>query len=196
MDNRRARSAATQRALMRAAEKLIADRGIENVAVRDIVAAAGQKNESALQYHFKHLKGLIHAIHAARDVEIQATRTEMLQRVNERAAPPSLREICQLMVGPAFQLARDKPDFRRYIKAFGHEITLTDKSAVSIAKRKGGASVVETGALLRAALSHLDDSAYQRRLDGALRFISASMVHQRGRSRHSRGATESFFTTV
>lgn len=46
---------------MRAAEKLIAVRGIENVSIRDIVSEAGQKNESALQYHFKSFTGLIAA---------------------------------------------------------------------------------------------------------------------------------------
>ena len=40
---------------MRAAEKLIAQAGVENVSIRKIIAAAGQKNESALQYHFKNL---------------------------------------------------------------------------------------------------------------------------------------------
>lgn len=33
---------------MRAAEKLIAQGGIENLSIREIVAVAGQKNESAL----------------------------------------------------------------------------------------------------------------------------------------------------
>ena len=43
---------------MHAAEKLIGERGMANVSIRDIVSAAGQKNESALQYHFKNLNGL------------------------------------------------------------------------------------------------------------------------------------------
>ena len=65
-DSRQARSDATKNALMRAAEKLIAERGIGNVSISDIVAAAEQKNQSALQYHFSNLGGLIDAVLAVR----------------------------------------------------------------------------------------------------------------------------------
>jgi AcrR family transcriptional regulator len=193
MDNRRARGEATRKALMRAAEQLIADAGIENVSMRDIVTAAGQKNESALQYHFKNLQGLINAIHASRDRETQAKRAALLQVLSEQTSNPSLRDICKLMVAPAFLLARSKPDFRRYIRAFGHEITLTEKSAVAFVNRKGGEGAREIGEILRSALRHLDEAAYQRRLDGALRFIAASMVHQAYQKNAFRGAQADLF---
>ena len=61
-DHRRTRSDATKRGLMGAAERLIADKGIENVTIRQIVSAAGQKNQSALQYHFQSMQGLIEAL--------------------------------------------------------------------------------------------------------------------------------------
>ena len=59
---------------MRAAEQLIAERGIENVSIRDIVSAANQKNESVLQYHFKNLTGLIEAIQLTRSAQTQEKR--------------------------------------------------------------------------------------------------------------------------
>ena len=43
LDSRQARSEATKHSLMRAAEQLIADRGMENVSISDIVSAAKQK---------------------------------------------------------------------------------------------------------------------------------------------------------
>ncbi len=193
MDSRQARSEATQQALMTTAVKLIADRGIENVSIRDIVSTAGQKNESALQYHFKNLKGLIGAIHASRAAEIQAKRAELLQHLGKRTVDPSLRDICKLMVEPAYLLAKSNTDFRRYVKAFGHEITLTDQSAVALVSNRGGQSAQQMSALLRAALSHLDDAALQRRMDGALRFVSASMVHQARQKNGFRGAQADLF---
>ena len=75
VDNRHSRSEVTKQALMRSAEKLIAERGIESVSIRDIVQAAGQKNESALQYHFGSLKGLVMALHTSRDLEVRARRS-------------------------------------------------------------------------------------------------------------------------
>ena len=180
MDSRRAQGEGTRRTLMRAAERLIADRGIENVSMRDIVKAAGQRNESALQYHFGNYPGLVAAIHAARDAEMQAQRAALLQQLKQRTTKPSLRDICALMVEPALLLARAKPDFRRYVKAFGREISLTEKSAITsgttpVSSRR---STRRARALLLAALGHLDEVARERRLDGALRFISTSMYHE------------------
>ena len=39
--------------LMRQAERLFGSRGVEAVSLRDIVRAAGHRNESAVQYHFE-----------------------------------------------------------------------------------------------------------------------------------------------
>lgn len=193
MDSRDARTKATQNALMRAAEKLIADKGIGNASIRAIINAAGQKNESALQYHFQNLQGLISALHTSRDAQIQERRAAHLQDLLARTPHPALRDICLLMVEPAFQLARAHPDFRRYIKAFGHDITETDEPALDLVSRKGGASAQQTGTLLRAALPHLTEDAFRRRMDGALRFISASMVHHARQKNAFRGATSDIF---
>jgi AcrR family transcriptional regulator len=197
MSRREARSRATQAALMRAAEKLIARKGIENVTLREIVTAAGQKNESALQYHFGNLNGLIRALHASREAEIQGRREALLADLLTETATPSLRQICRVMVRPAFELARSNPDFRRYVQAFGHDITLADESALTLINRKGGRSIAQTGSLLRAALPHLDEAAFRRRMDAALRFVAASMVHQARRRNGFRGAEgEIFFASL
>jgi len=182
---------------MRAVEKLAAERGLESVTIRDIVTTAGQKNESALQYHFGSLKGLISALHAAREEEIQARRRELIGTLLARSSRPALRDVCKLMVQPAFELARARPDFRRYVMAFGHEITLAGRSALALVNRKGGETARETGVLLRAALPQLDEAAFQRRLDGAVRYVSAAMVHharQKGAFRGPEG--ELFFSSL
>jgi AcrR family transcriptional regulator len=196
-DVRYSRGETTKQALMRAAEKLIAEKGIENVTIRDIVQSAGQKNESALQYHFRNLKGLIAALHASRNAQIQAKRSALLTSLNRDTSTPTLRNICQVMVAPAFELAKSKPDFRRYIRAFGHEITAADESALRVVNRKGGEGALQTGLLLRNTLPHLDDDAYQRRMDGALRFVSASMVHHARQKNAFRGDhAELFFHSL
>lgn len=171
---------------MHAAEKLFAERGIENVSIRDIVAEAGQKNESALQYHFKSLTGLITAIHAERSAQTQARREELLEAMLAQTPHPSLRQLCTLMVRPAFDLARGDAGFRRYIKAFGHELALTETSALAraVSHGGGGTSGQQLAGLLKRALPHLDEDAYQRRMEAAVRLCSASVFHQ-ARQRHA-----------
>jgi len=176
---------------MRAAEKLSADNGVENVSIREIVAAAGQKNESALQYHFKNLSGLLHAIHIERGRTIEAKREEMLTATLERSANPSLRELCRLMIEPTFLLARGSAEFRRYVKAFGHQLALNDASPLNLQiKLERGQNL---GPLLKAALPLLTKDDYRARMESAIRLSSASMHYQARQRNAFRGAESDLF---
>ena len=192
---RQQRSQATQAALMQAAEKLIAQHGIENVSIRNIVIAAGQKNESALQYHFNNLQGLLNAIHGSRGAQTRAKREALMAELLHDSTNPSLRELCVLMVRPTFELAQADPGFRRYVKAFGHELALTEESALAMAGREGagGASGKHLAEMLRVKLGQLDEAGFQRRMDSAVRFCAASMSHQARQKKAFRSAQAELF---
>lgn len=194
-DHRQARGAATRQALMRAAERLISERGLAAVTIRDILTVAEQKNTSALQYHFTNLQGLIAAIHTERSKETQAKRAQLLGDLLSKVERPELRQICQLMVQPTFDLARARVDFRRYIKAFGHELVLAETSALSQVNRMGGGGVSgeQLAKLLRTALTHLDEAAYRRRLESAVRLCAASMYHHARQKNAFRGQDAALF---
>ena len=180
---------------MRAAEKLIAEHGIENVTIRLILAEADQKNTSALQYHFKNLKGLIAAIHEQRARETQEIRAELLRDFSERGTEPTLRELSELMVMPAVTLARAKVDYRRYVKAFGHQLALLESSAFDQAGRQGGggSSGQHLYSLLRKGLKHLDDNNFRQRMETAVRLCATSMYHQARQPNAFRGAQSELF---
>ncbi len=55
-------SSATKELLLREAQRLFARQGVYRVTVREIVAAAGQRNVSALNYHFGSREGVLDAI--------------------------------------------------------------------------------------------------------------------------------------
>jgi len=190
-DNRRARGEATKNALMRAAEKLIAEGGVENVSIREIVAAADQKNESAMQYHFKNLTGLLKAIHIERAAVVEEKRAELLAATLERTEEPSLRELCRLMIEPIFVLARGNPEFRRYIKAFGHQLALSDTSPLTWLHNKDRGRALMP--LLKAVLPHLTKDDYLARMEAAIRLISASMHHQAKQKSAFRGEQADLF---
>jgi AcrR family transcriptional regulator len=191
-DGQRARSVATQHALMNAAEKLIAEKGIQNVTKREIVKAAGQKNESVLQYHFQNLEGLLKAIQQSRATQTQEKREEMLDQLLALTQKPTLRDICKIMVLPPFLLSKKDPGYCRYLSAFSLEPALAATSALSLVKRKGagGDSGKETGKLLRKILAHLEEDAYLRRMDSAIRLASVSMSHH-ARQKDAFRSTES-----
>ncbi|MGW0662609.1 TetR/AcrR family transcriptional regulator [Streptodolium elevatio] len=79
----RTRTAAetTRRRLVRAAEQLFAEHGVDGARTRDITERAGQANSSALHYHFGSRDGLLRAILAEHQARVE-------RALAVRLAPP------------------------------------------------------------------------------------------------------------
>jgi hypothetical protein len=118
-----------------------------------------------------------------------------MEALSARTSTPTLRDLCLLMVQPTFELARGNADYRRYVKAFGHQLVLTETSPLaSVTKHGGGGpSGRQTGEMLKHALPHLDPDAYRRRMEAAVRLCSASMYHQARQKNAFRGDQSDLF---
>jgi AcrR family transcriptional regulator len=86
-------------ALIRAAEQLFAERGSESVSLREITAAAGATNASAVQYHFGGRGGLLRAVLAKHEVAIEKRRHELLDAY-EALPAPDVRTLAGALVRP------------------------------------------------------------------------------------------------
>ena len=103
---------ATRALLMREAERLFARRGLYQVTVREIVEAAGQRNVSALSYHFGSREGVIEAILIRHGDPTDLARGELLDKVGRDA---STRELVATLVVP-YSAHLDRPDGRDYLR--------------------------------------------------------------------------------
>ncbi|HMZ14634.1 MAG TPA: TetR family transcriptional regulator [Mycobacterium sp.] len=85
------RGARSRGELLDAAERLIAEHGFE-VPLREIAVAAGQRNNSAVNYYFRTRQDLIDAVVARRLVPMEAERQAMLDGMSpaEMADPAAL----------------------------------------------------------------------------------------------------------
>lgn len=174
---RRRRGDETRQRLMRAAEFLVAKNGIENVTVRAIIQEAKQKNESALQYHFKNRDGLLNAIYQDRNVQVLGAR-QLLLKPYLNGQPASLPDICGLMVLPSFELARADVGFRYYVRGFGPRIGQSSKPVRMVfdnAKGEGAGYVLNR---LHELLDEIPEPILHLRLESTLRFTALSMSHQ------------------
>ena len=179
---------------MRAAEKLIAAKGIKNVSIKEIVSEAGQKNESALQYHFKSLQGLIDAITVFRSQEIQQMRQKLFSDLPDNPESLSLRDACKIVVMPAFMLGRKSAEHRRFIVSFGHELALSPNALATASKHRAKDKIAKlTEDLLRSELAHLDDHTYQERLEAAIRLAAISMGHHARQKQAFKGPKSDLF---
>ena len=72
----------TREQLILAGERLFALSGLDNVSLRQINNAAGQRNSSAAHYHFGSKEALVQAIHEYRSARINERRHAMLARMS------------------------------------------------------------------------------------------------------------------
>lgn len=195
LNGHNARSLATQNTLMRAVEKLVAKKGIGNVSIREILDESGQKNESALQYHFKNMAGLIRAVHKSRSAETRKIRGELLDELLSLKSEPTLRDLCYLVVGPPFMLAKANVGYRNYLIAFSQQLIIAEDSVSSTVGKGGGGgdSGRRTNKLLRSQLSHLHEIAYKQRMNVALLLCSISITRHAKQKNAFRGKASQLF---
>ena len=99
---------ATRARIVAAAERLFAERGVDAVSLVEIGKAAGQRNRSAVQYHFGDKRGVIHAILDKHTPGIELRRHAMLDGL-EAGGGPDLRSLVEVLVLPAAEKL-DDPD--------------------------------------------------------------------------------------
>lgn len=89
----------TRDLLLGAAERLFAAEGASGVSSREIVRAAGVGNASALQYHFGDRDGLLRAVLARHEPEVESRRHALLDAL-EVDPPADLRRLVAALVLP------------------------------------------------------------------------------------------------
>jgi AcrR family transcriptional regulator len=91
--------------LLETAERLIGERGIE-VSLREIAAAAGQRNNSAVHYYFGTRDALVAALVEFRQQPSEAERLTLLAGLDEDGRT-DLRSLVEALVTPMFHLPYD-----------------------------------------------------------------------------------------
>ena len=104
----------TRHKLIRAAEELFAERGVGAASLREINRHAGQRNATALQYHFVNRAGLVSAVLAKHRDDVESRRHAMLDRYD--AAPADLRALAAALVVPEAEKLEDPDGGPEYLR--------------------------------------------------------------------------------
>lgn len=98
--------------ILDAAERLIAERGVQ-VPLRDIAVAAGQRNNSAVNYHFRNRQDLIDAIVRRRLEPMERERAAMVDALD--GDTDDVRAWLRIMVLPFIGVG--SPYYARFLRA-------------------------------------------------------------------------------
>lgn len=98
------------------AEQLIGERGIDAVSMRDVATAAGQRNNSAVQYHFGSRDGLIMQVLRRRLAALDGDRQRALAEIDEQGLGTDLNSLVRVLFEPIVDLLRARPESTYYAR--------------------------------------------------------------------------------
>jgi AcrR family transcriptional regulator len=131
----------TRETLLRTAQQMFARDGIHQVPLKRIVETAGQRNASALHYHFGGRDGLLVAITERHDGAIEGERAELLAELARAGKLDDLRALVEALVVP-FAHKLSTPDGREYLRIVEQLVGLFDLWDVDVAGGPTGAQQV------------------------------------------------------
>jgi AcrR family transcriptional regulator len=133
---------------MRAGSRLFAQHGVREVALARITTEAGQRNASAVHYHFGGREGLVRAILELHSAPVHALWTAELDRLDAQDSAPSARRLVELLVEPLVAML-DSSDGREYLAICAQLVTSKDMPLVEMpvasapAAARLGASLIQ-----------------------------------------------------
>lgn len=113
----------SREAIKTAARALFAQRGVDAVSVRDILAASHQKNGASLHYYFGTKETLVAELVVDGARLIDERRNAMLDAIESAGGPNNLQEIFEVLVLPATRLnaSGGEGDYLRFISTFSQQ---------------------------------------------------------------------------
>jgi AcrR family transcriptional regulator len=167
-----ARSEVTKERLLRTAERLFADEGIDAVSTRRISQEARQRNNSALQYHYGDREALLTALVAARMGPINRRRRALLGQVDQGPQPVDLTRLVAVLVVPFVEQLLDGERGCNYVRIAAQIFARNRAEQVLGPERPWNDAFYTTVERLRAHLSNLPRSVQDRRI----RFMAGHLV--------------------
>jgi AcrR family transcriptional regulator len=147
--------------LVRAGERLFASRGIDGVSLREINRAAGQRNTTALQYHFGDRDGLVRAIVEKHRADTEPRRHALLDRY-EVDDDNDLHTLASALVLPLAAKLGDLDGGREYLQINCELYTRTSVRIEMFPRKDRQSSIRRWHDLANAALSEEEDVLHFR----------------------------------
>ena len=170
----------TQLEIMFAAEIIMGQKGIENTSHRDIINLAGQRNTSAISYHFGGIEGIVTALLDIRMAVLNAERLRLLNLLLKKENYNDM-DLITVYIDPLYKkvFGVDK-GWSNYIYFLHNLITSSRESLMSFIENKkysGAAVSIERLFAERNGFSY--DEMYRTRIVSNSSFFISSMTFRK-----------------
>lgn len=181
----------TRDKLVTAAERLFAERGVDNVSLREINRAAGQKNVAALHYHFGSRRALMLAIFERRMSGIDQRRMEMVNALTASGrGATECRDVVAAMVLPLAEQLVDPARGGHYVRFLAQAVADPGVDLGDLVRGRFDHGIAVTKRLLRKILSGLPPDIVDQRIHLAatqMVYALADQERHRARAEHPAG---------
>jgi len=180
----------TRSQLISAAERLFAERGVDGVSLNEINRDAGQRNASALQYHFSDRAGLLKAVIDKHGPDVDARRDVLLQQYRVSGVE-DLRALAAALVLPLSAKLSDPDGGREYLRIVAELVNRPDPQFGVLLDGPGGAGLLTWRECVDPLLTRESIEIFHTRFT-AIRFTHVELaIRAAGRPR----ADERLFTS-
>jgi AcrR family transcriptional regulator len=152
----------TRARLVRAGERLFAAQGIDRVQLREINEAAGQRNESALHYHFGSRQGLLDAVLDKHGQDVQHGIRLRLDRQPGEHAAGELHGLIGTLVVPLSEKLHSE-DGRDYLRILAQTLGRDERLRETLSAPWVAAPVRECLERIERCLADLPDGLRRER---------------------------------
>ncbi|MDF1736040.1 MAG: TetR/AcrR family transcriptional regulator [Minwuia sp.] len=153
----------TRERLLLTAERLMGERGINGVSLREITREAGQKNASALHYHFGSRDGLIEAIFEKRMRALDVNRMKLLDRMEREGRLDNVRCVAEAVSLPTAELLDSTDGGGNYIKFLTEMFLSTDANIEDFVRGRLDGGLRRSFDVLKTLLPDLPESVLRQR---------------------------------
>ncbi|MCP4006779.1 MAG: TetR family transcriptional regulator [bacterium] len=169
---------ATAEKLLAAAEEAFAQSGIESASVRQINAAAGQRNTSAVRYHFGSKEGLLETLIERRMGALERERAAALLRLDEETTAPSVELLVEALVRPLAERVCREPSWGCWVRVLSQLVSIRGHSHHRVWQGEHDRTSQKIFLRLRRTLPDLSDAVWRQRATDLMTWITSSLCER------------------
>lgn len=159
-----------------AARRLFAERGVDGVSIREIVAAAGQRNVGSLHYYFRTKEALVRELVVDGAQLVDGRRSRMLETMRRDDGPKALRDVIEVLVWPSVGLGEGEGEEDTYMR-FIASLTMNHRDLfLNALEGKWNSGYKQCLEHIKALLPHIPEPIIDERLVFVRIFLDAAMA--------------------